>query len=60
MSFTLPCVRSRETDNAVLVIDPDGERFWFPLSQVESMHFDKNESGSIVVSDWIAEQKGLK
>ena len=60
MSHTLACTRLRETDSAVLVIDTDtGEEMWFPLSQVDSMHFDRNERGTIVVTDWIAKQKGL-
>ena len=60
MSYTLSCTRKRETDAAVLVADDDsGEEIWFPLSQVDSMHFDKNSKGTIVVTDWIANQKGL-
>ena len=58
MSVTVECVRKRETDNAVL-IEVDGEGVWIPLSQVESMHFDARGSGTIVISDWIAGQKGL-
>lgn len=58
MSVTVECVRKYETDNAVL-IEIDGEDVWIPLSQVESMHFDSRSNGSIVVSDWIAKQKGL-
>jgi hypothetical protein len=58
MSVTVECVRKHETDNAVL-IDVDGEDVWIPLSQVESMHFDARGDGSIVISDWIAQQKGL-
>lgn len=60
MSHTLDCAFKHETDAAVLVVDADsGEEIWFPLSQVESMHRDKNGNGSIVVSDWIAAQKEL-
>lgn len=58
MSVTVECVRKHETDNAVL-IDVDGEEVWLPLSQVESMHFDGKGSGTIVISNWIAQQKGL-
>ena len=58
MSVTVECVRKYETDNAVL-IDVDGEEIWIPLSQVDSMHFDVRGNGNIVVSDWIAKQKGL-
>jgi hypothetical protein len=59
MSHELHCKFERETDSAVLVTDDDGESIWFPLSQVESMHKDRNNVGTIVVSDWIANQKGL-
>ena len=56
----IECIRVRETDNAVLVLVEDmNEEIWFPLSQVQEMHFDKNDVGNIVVSDWIARQKGL-
>jgi len=54
------CVKQHETDNAVQVLIEDtGELVWFPLSQVVSMHFDGKGKGSIVVTRWIAEQKGL-
>lgn len=60
MPHTINGKRLRETDNAVLIVDDDtDEEIWFPLSQVESMHFDRDGNGSIVVSDWIARQKGL-
>jgi len=60
MSFDLACTFVHETDNAVLVHDhATDEEIWFPLSQVEEMHRDKRGDGSIVVSDWIARQKGL-
>jgi hypothetical protein len=60
MSYEFSCTFVRETDNAVLVHDHASEEdVWIPLSQVESMHKDRNDSGSIVVSDWIARQKGL-
>lgn len=60
MTFQFACTFRRETDNAVLVYDhASQEELWIPLSQVESMHRDKNGHGSIVVTDWIAQQKGL-
>lgn len=59
-TFTLACERVRETDNAVLIVDhASGEEIWIPLSQVEEMHFDKNEVGTIVMTEWIAREKGL-
>lgn len=60
MSYELACTVKRETDNAILVYDhATEEEIWFPLSQVDSIHRDKNGHGSIVVTDWIAKQKGL-
>ena len=60
MSFELACTFRHETDDAVLVYDQaTDEEIWFPLSQVEEMHRDRNGNGSIVVTDWIARQKGL-
>lgn len=60
MSVERTCTFLRETASAVLVHDHlSDEDVWFPLSQVESMHRDKNGHGSIVVTDWIAQQKGL-
>lgn len=58
MSVTVNCIRKRETDNAVL-IDVDDEDVWIPLSQVESMHFDGRGDGYIVITNWIAQQKGF-
>lgn len=57
--FEFACERKTETDNAVLVHDEIEGNIWFPLSQVDSMHFDKNGVGTIVVTAWIAKQKGL-
>lgn len=60
MSFEFGCQKEGETDAAIKVLDlVSGEYIWFPLSQVESMHFDSKGQGYIVVSDWIARQKGL-
>ena len=60
MSYEFACTFKRETDSAVLVYDhATEEEIWLPLSQVDSMHKDKNGNGTIVVSDWIAAQKGL-
>jgi hypothetical protein len=60
MSYRFGCKKIRETDNAVLVCDiVSGEEIWFPLSTVDSMHFDGRGDGEIEVADWIARQKGL-
>lgn len=60
MSYELKCKRVRESHAAVLIQDEDGNDVWFPHSQVEEMHFDTNGAGMIVVTDWIAEQKGYQ
>lgn len=60
MSVTVECRKLYESDNAVkILIEATGELIWIPLSQVESMHFDGKGEGSIVLTDWIAEQKSL-
>lgn len=59
-SYELSCKRLGETNNAVRVYDyASEEEIWFPLSQVEEMHFDANGDGTLVVTGWIARQKGL-
>ena len=58
MSVTIDCIRLYESENAVK-IEVDDESIWIPLSQVEEMHFDGKGVGSIVMTDWIAQQKGL-
>jgi hypothetical protein len=60
VSFEFACTFKRETDAAVLVYDhANEEEHWIPLSQVEEMHKDRDGRGTIVVTDWIAQQKGL-
>lgn len=50
------CRFLRETANAVL-IEVEDKQMWIPLSQVSEMH--KGSNGSIVMSQWIAINKGL-
>lgn len=57
-------VVERETDMALLVRLPDQEEsVWFPKSQVdddsEVFDDDENSRGKLVVSEWIAQEKGL-
>lgn len=61
MTFEFSCRKVRETDAAILVEEPvSGLDIWFPLTQVEEMHFHvKTGLGTMVVSDWIAKEKGL-
>ena len=48
------------TDAAILVVI-DGEKHWFPKSQVDddSEVWKRGDQGKLVVSAWIAKQKGL-
>lgn len=61
MSFELAVKFVHETSNAILVEDPvSDEKIWLPLSQVEEIHRHKGgDTGTVVMSDWIARQKGL-
>lgn len=63
MSYEIAVTFLRETDSAVLIHDPaSDEEIWIPLSQVEEMHRPQGsfpKSGTIIMSDWIARQKGL-
>lgn len=46
-----------------LLIEIDGEEFWIPQSQIlpDSEVYDagKNSEGTLVISEWIATQKGI-
>lgn len=62
--FEMAChFTGAETDKAVQIVDPaTGEQIWLPLSQVHEMHGRKDRersTGTIVMSEWIAKQKGL-
>jgi hypothetical protein len=52
------CVRA--TDKAILV-RIDGKEHWIPQTQVhaDSEVFSEGDEGKLVVTQWIAEQKGL-
>lgn len=58
MTFEFSCKKLAETDSAIKVYDGENEH-WIPLSQIEEMHFNRKGEGTMVVSDWIAEKKGL-
>lgn len=58
--FTFTCMREGESTKALLVVDPPtGEQIWIPFSQIESMHFNETGDGYVVMTAWIAKQKGL-
>ena len=51
---------AHETDNALLVII-DGEKLWIPKSHIDddSEVYKKDTEGTLVISEWIAKEKGL-
>jgi len=55
------CWAVRATEKAVLVRLPDGQQVWFPQSQIDdaSEVWREGDEGTLVVSEWIAEQKEL-
>lgn len=51
---------TRETDKALLCVI-DGEEHWMPKSQIDdnSEVFSQDDEGTLIVTEWIATQKGL-
>lgn len=49
-----------ETEKAILCVI-DGKQHWIPQSQVrdDSEIWKKGDKGTLVISSWIAEQRGL-
>lgn len=49
-----------ETTDAICVI-VDGKEYWIPKSQVDggSEITEKGDEGTLIVTQWIAEEKGL-
>ena len=60
MSVELVAKAIKSTDKAVL-IETEGEEFWIPQSQIEddSEVWEEGDEGTLVITDWIAEKKGL-
>lgn len=67
---TLRGTAGNETDKAVMfrwtsLVYPNGNeeqcsgQGWFPLSQVTSISRNASKDDEIVISEWIAEKKGL-
>ena len=51
----------RESDKSILVrLEEDGEETWVPKSQIhdDSEVWKADQSGDLIVSNWIAAQKG--
>lgn len=55
------CRAITDTKKAVLVEVPGEGEIWFPLSHVHdnSSVWKEGDKGQLVVTEWIAEQKGL-
>lgn len=55
------CVCLSASAKAVLVSMEDGKELWFPRNQIDptSEIKDDSDAGTLVVSRWIAKQKGL-
>lgn len=47
-----------ETNMAVLIDVGLGDPVWFPKSQLEDWP-DKGENGDVLMTEWIAEEKGV-
>ena len=59
-TYEMACVFKLETEAAILITDPaSGEDIWIPFSQVEEIHRAPDGTGTIVMTSWIARQKGL-
>lgn len=57
------CTIVRETDKAILVRigDQDDNEVWIPKSQIhdDSDIWKEGESGRLIITEWIAKQKGF-
>lgn len=58
VEFEATCLR--ESDLAILV-DIEGEEFWIPKTHVsdDSEVQEEGDEGTLIISEWIAEQKEL-
>jgi hypothetical protein len=62
--YKLPdCEILKSTGKAILILIPDFDKdpIWIPLSQVDdrSEIWKEGEKGELMISQWIAEQKGI-
>lgn len=44
-----------------ILVDIDGEEHWIPKTQIhdDSDVFEKDTSGDLIITNWIAEKRGL-
>lgn len=59
-TYKCDAISIAETDSAVLC-EIDGEQIWIPKSQIDddSEVWENGQEGVLVMTEWIAEQKGL-
>lgn len=59
--ISIDCTIQKETDAAIL-IDVEGEDYWIPFSQIESVRRMKDgmAKDSVIMTAWIAKTKGLR
>lgn len=57
------CYCQHRTEKAILVILPDGDEQWIPISQIdddsEVYDDDKHRSGTLMVTRWFADKEGF-
>jgi len=59
-TYEMACQVMAETEKAIRIKDfATGELLWLPLSQIKEIHRDKFGIGTVVMTEWIAKQKGL-
>jgi hypothetical protein len=58
---TLDNVEAKKDTGRALLCEIDGEEVWIPHSQIDddSEVFKLGDVGRLVISEWIAKQKGL-
>ena len=60
-TYTLEGVKAvAETDAALLIVTADGDEVWVPKSQIDddSEVYKKNNEGDLIVTRWIARERG--
>lgn len=54
-------IAKSETEKAIRVTHEDGLDIWIPISQIDddSEVYAQGDTGTLIISKWIAEQKGF-
>lgn len=60
-SVTIEGVTALRATEAALLVEIDGAQVWIPQSQIddESEVWEPGQEGDLIVSKWIADQKGF-